>query len=77
VISQLGKYWKRHKKELEMLDQIKKFMLDEGGLETVEWAIIGGIVVAGVTVYFVSIGEFVLRGVTALDVETSYIPRIE
>ena len=30
-----------------MLNQIKKFMLDDSGLETVEWAIVGGIIVAG------------------------------
>ena len=29
-----------------MLNSIKSFMLDESGLETVEWAIVGGIVVA-------------------------------
>ena len=29
-----------------MLKQIKEFMLDESGLETVEWAIVGGLVVA-------------------------------
>ncbi len=57
-----------------MLNQIKKFMLDESGLETVEWAIVGGIIVAGSAALFVTIGVDVLRGVTALDTQTSLIP---
>ncbi len=60
-----------------MWKRIRRFLLGNRGLETVEWAIVGGIIVAGVAVYFVSIGAFVLRGVTALDAETSFIPRIE
>ena len=47
-----------------MLNQIKKFMLDESGLETVEWAIVGGIVVAAGAAIFVLIGGDVK---TALD----------
>jgi len=57
-----------------MLNQMKKFMLDESGLETVEWAIVGGIIVAGAAALFVAIGADVLRGITALDGETSNIP---
>ncbi len=57
-----------------MLNQIKKFMLDESGLETVEWAIVGGIIVAGSAALFVTIGVDVLRGITSLDTQTSFIP---
>jgi Flp pilus assembly pilin Flp len=57
-----------------MLNQIKKFMLDESGLETVEWAIVGGIIVAGSAALFVTIGVDVLRGITSLDAQTSFIP---
>ena len=39
-----------------MLNSIKNFMLDESGLETVEWAIVGGIVVAVGAAIFVTIG---------------------
>ena len=57
-----------------MLNSIKRFMLDESGLETVEWAIVGGIVVAvGATLFF-QIGQDVDRGITALDAATSAIP---
>ena len=57
-----------------MINSIKRFMKDESGLETVEWAIVGGIIVAGSAAFFVTIGVDVLRGVTALDTETSNIP---
>ncbi len=57
-----------------MLNQIKKFMLDESGLETVEWAIVGGIIVAGSAALFLAIGADVLRGITSLDAQTSFIP---
>lgn len=57
-----------------MLNQIKKFMLDESGLETVEWAIVGGIIVAGSAALFVAIGIDVLRGINSLDTQTSLIP---
>ena len=57
-----------------MLNQIKKFMLDESGLETVEWAIVGGVIVAVGAALFITIGEDVLRGVTSLDAATGQIP---
>ena len=57
-----------------MFNSIMRFMRDESGLETVEWAIVGGIVVAGSAAFFATIGVDVLRGVTALDAETSNIP---
>ncbi len=56
-----------------MLNQIKKFMLDDSGLETVEWAIVGGIVVAVGAAIFVTIGGDVSRGLTSLGAETSAI----
>ena len=57
-----------------MLNQIKKFMLDESGLETVEWAIVGGVIVAVGAALFLTIGQDVFNGVTALDTSTSAIP---
>ena len=57
-----------------MLNQIWKFMLDESGLETVEWAIVGGVIVAVGAALFITIGADVLRGITALDTATSAIP---
>ena len=56
-----------------MLNSIKSFMLDESGLETVEWAIVGGIVVAVGAAIFVTIGADVSRGLTSLGAETSAI----
>jgi pilus assembly protein Flp/PilA len=57
-----------------MLSSIKRFMLDESGLETVEWAIVGGVVVAVGAALFVTIGQDVSRGMRALDTQTSAIP---
>jgi pilus assembly protein Flp/PilA len=57
-----------------MLNQIKKFMLDDSGLETVEWAIVGGVIVAVGAAFFITIGDSVLRGVTALDTAAAEIP---
>ena len=56
-----------------MIKSIKNFMQDESGLETVEWAIVGGIIVAGSAALFVAIGADVFRGMTALDAQTSLI----
>ena len=39
-----------------MLNNIKRFVRDESGLETVEWAIVGGLVVAVGAVIFTLIG---------------------
>ena len=57
-----------------MLNSVRRFILDESGLETVEWAIVGGIVVAVGAGIFLTIGQDVFRGLTSLDAETSNIP---
>jgi len=56
-----------------MLNRIEKFMLDESGLETVEWAIVGGLIVAVGAALFVTIGGDVSRGLTTLSTETAKI----
>jgi Flp pilus assembly pilin Flp len=40
----------------KMLNQIKKFMQDDSGLETVEWAIVGGLIVVITALVFGDIG---------------------
>ena len=57
-----------------MLNQIKKFMLDESGLETVEWAIVGGVIAAAAAVIFFALGTDVVRGFGNLSAETTQIP---
>ena len=57
-----------------MINAIKHFVQDESGLETVEWAIVGGVIVAVGAALFITIGQDVLRGVTSLDTQTSLIP---
>jgi Flp pilus assembly pilin Flp len=49
-----------------MLNQIKMFMLDESGLETVEWAVVGGVIVAATAVTFGLVGGAVVTGLTNL-----------
>ncbi|MBW2694250.1 MAG: Flp family type IVb pilin [Deltaproteobacteria bacterium] len=49
-----------------MLNQIKKFMLDESGLETVEWAVVGGIIVIATAVTFGFVGDAVVANLDAL-----------
>ncbi len=53
-----------------MLNQIKKFMLDDSGLETVEWAIVGGIVVVAGAFIFGQIGGDVKLALGNLRTET-------
>ena len=53
-----------------MLNQIKKFMVDESGLETVEWAIVGGLIVAVGAGFFVAIGDHISVGLSNLADET-------
>ena len=54
-----------------MVNAIKRFVRDESGLETVEWAIVGGLVVAVGAIVFTLIGGDVktslenLQGVTS------------
>ena len=59
-----------------MLNQVKKFLLDDSGLETVEWAIVGGVIVAVGAALFITIGADVKNGITALDTATSGIPAL-
>jgi len=54
-----------------MLNQIKKFMLDDSGLETVEWAIVGGIVVVAGALIFSTIGGDVSTALGKLQTQTA------
>ena len=64
----------RQEKDQTMSNVFTHFVLDESGLETVEWAIVGGVIVAVGAALFITIGQDTLRGVTALDAQTSRIP---
>ncbi len=50
-----------------MLAMLKNFVADEEGLETVEYAIVAGLIVVGTIVILTSIGGKVLAKFTALD----------
>ncbi len=58
---------------MEVLKQIKGFMLDESGLETVEWAIVGGLIVALAAGFFTVIGGHASVGFTSLQSSTAKI----
>jgi pilus assembly protein Flp/PilA len=49
-----------------MNDALKRFVRDESGLETVEYAIIAGLIVVGVIATVTSIGEWVATKFQAL-----------
>jgi Flp pilus assembly pilin Flp len=53
-----------------MLNVIKRFVRDESGLETVEWAIVGGLVVVVGAAIFSTIGGDVFASLTALQAIT-------
>ena len=50
-----------------MVNAIKRFVRDESGLETVEWAIVGGLVVAVGAIVFTLIGDDVFESLTNLQ----------
>ncbi|MHC4387074.1 MAG: Flp family type IVb pilin [Planctomycetota bacterium] len=49
------------------MEMLKRFFKDERGLETVEYAIIAGLIVVGTIATVVSIGAWVNTKFTALD----------
>jgi pilus assembly protein Flp/PilA len=59
---------------MNISNSIMQFINDESGLETVEWAIVGGIIVAVGAGLFLTIGTDVSRGLFSLDAATTGIP---
>ena len=54
-----------------MLNAIKRFVREESGLETVEWAIVGGLVVAVGAIVFTAIGGDVKAALDSLQLVTA------
>ncbi len=54
-----------------MVNAIKRFVRDESGLETVEWAIVGGLVVAVGAIVFTLIGTDVKTSLENMQVITA------
>ena len=54
-----------------MVNAIKRFVRDESGLETVEWAIVGGLVVAVGAIVFTLIGSDVKDSLENLQTVTA------
>lgn len=57
-----------------MYSILKKFLRDEQGLETVEYAIIVGLIVAGTITVIANIGGWVNTQFTELDTELTAAP---
>lgn len=49
------------------MNLLKKFVRDEAGMETVEWAVMAGLIVVGVVAVVAGIGATVNAKFTALD----------
>ena len=56
------------------MNQMKRFVLDETALETVEWAIVGGLITAVGAALFATIGGDISRGLGSLNGVTNGIP---
>lgn len=52
-----------------MLNQIKKFLVDEEGLTIVEYAVAGGLITLGVVAAFRTLGGTVSAEINAIDAE--------
>jgi Flp pilus assembly pilin Flp len=59
---------------LSSMNQMKRFVLDETALETVEWAIVGGIITAVGVALYATIGGDISRGLGSLSGVTNGIP---
>ena len=56
------------------MNQIMRFVLDETALETVEWAIVGGIITAVGAALYLTISGDMARGLGSLSAVTNAIP---
>lgn len=53
------------------MNLLKKFVRDEAGMETVEWAIMAALIVAGVILIITGIGNNVSNAFTKLQTATT------
>ena len=49
------------------MEQIRKFLKDETGMETVEWAVVAALVILGVALAFSTLGNTVRSKIEALN----------
>ena len=52
-----------------ILNVCRRFAADEAGLETVEWAVVGGLIVAALMTVVTTLGKNVLAQFTKLSTE--------
>jgi len=53
-----------------MMEMLKRFIKDEQGLETVEWAVIAALIVVGLIVAITNLGDNVKASFEALESAT-------
>lgn len=53
-----------------MVSMFKRFSRDERGMETVEWAILAALIVAGLVTVITGLGQNILNKFTALQTAT-------
>jgi Flp pilus assembly pilin Flp len=56
---------------MKVINAVSQFASDENGLETVEWAVMGALIAAGLLATVVMIGTQLLNKFTALQTATS------
>ena len=56
------------------MNWIKAFLTDEAGMETVEWAVLAALIVAGLVTVITTLGGNVLSAFTTLSSATSTGP---
>jgi Flp pilus assembly pilin Flp len=57
-----------------MKELVKKFLSDESGLETVEYALVGGLILVVAVAMIAAVGEKVNGVFTALDTKLGTVP---
>ncbi len=59
---------------MSLMNPMKRFALDESALETIEWAVVGGIVTTVGTAIWIAISGDIVRALGDLSGVTSAIP---
>ena len=59
---------------MSLINQLKRFASDESALETIEWAVVAGLLTTIGAAVFFALGGDIARGVGAIGAVTNAIP---
>ena len=59
---------------MSLINQLKRFTLDESALETIEWAVVAGLIATIGAAVFFALGGDIARGLGAISAVTNAIP---